>query len=682
MQKRKVSPWLLVMGIFVVVLVLLFGCAGAGPSGLAAKSVSGGIEVSWQPSSSANVVGYNVYKSTQAGTTGAKINSVMVTDSKYMDSNVENGLTYYYTVRTVNSAGAEDSNTQQVNALAKTKAPEDLQISINGGSEYTSSPQVTLYVSADGATKCRFSNDGVVWADWEGYATQKSWTLPSGDGQKEVYLQCKDDFENAATPMSASIYLDTTPPAITLSSPQQGGSYAGSFNLVFTVSDPIEETVTCTGDVSGSPVEIGVIDVGKQDTLTIHANEGPQTLNIECKDSVNSAAASVAFTVVNKPSLELHIESGAGYVATPRVSLGVQAENAAQCRFSNDGANWGSWTPYSSVVAWSLSGGDGAKTVYAQCQGANGQNSDVVTDTVILDTSPPPYISIQINNGGAWTNSRNVVLGLYAFSASKCQFSNDGQQWSGVEPYGTSRVWTVSPGDGTKYVYFECQDSTGKLIGSASSTILYSQKEPNPPANLDIEINGNDDYTSSRNVDLTLSAKYANQCRFSNENSDWSQWYDYDTEASWKLSSGDGKKTVYYQCQNDFGTASTHATIYLDSGPPPAVTNLKATTDDDYIYLRWSKPGSSANSYNIYRSTQGMGLITKVGATSSTSWRDGNAVEGLTYSYTVRAVSVGGLESANSNFVEAEINRYGPVILPEPEPETSGEEPAPESVPI
>jgi hypothetical protein len=322
--------------------------------------------------------------------------------------------------------------------------------------------------------------------------------------------------------------------------------------------------------------------------------------------------------------------------------------------------------------------------VYAQCQGANGQNSDTATDTVVLDTSPPPYISIQINNEDAWTNSRNVVLGLYAFSASKCQFSNDGQQWSGYEPYGTSRVWTLSPGDGTKYVYYECQDSTGKLIGSASATILYSQKEPNPPSKLDIEIDGGDDYTSSRNVDLTLSAKDANQCRFANEESDWSKWYDYDTEESWKLSSGDGQKTVYYQCQNDFGTASTHATIYLDTGPPPAITDLRATSDDDYIYLRWSKPGSNAKSYNIYRSTEGLGMITKVGTTSSTSWRDTNAVEGLTYSYTVHGVDYAGNEGASSNIVEAAINRY--VLYTEAEIPESNEtgtgEPAPESGPI
>ncbi len=673
MQENRVSPWLLGIGIFVVVLVLLFGCASAGPSGLSANSVSGGIEVSWQPSSSANVVGYNVYRSTQSGSIGQKINPVMITDSKYVDRDVENGLTYYYTVRTVNSAGAEDSNTQQASILAKTKPPTDLQIQINGGNEYTSNPQVTLYVSADGATKCRFSNDGVVWADWENYAANKSWTLPSGDGQKEVYYICEDDFGNVATPTSATIYLDTTPPTITLTSPKQGGQYAGSFDLVFSASDPIEQTLTCSGDISGAPIAIGVVDVGSPQTVTINAAEGAHTLNLECKDHINSANASATFTIVNKPSVEMEIESGAGYVAIPRVNLDVKATNAAQCRFSNDGNTWGSWLTYSTVVQWSLSAGDGTKTVYAQCQGANGQSSDVVTDTIILDTTPPPYVSMQINNGNSWTNSRNVVLGLYCFSAKQSQFSNDGQMWSGWESYGTSRVWTLSPGDGTKYVYFECQDSNGKLVGTTSATILYSQKEPNPPSSLDIEINDGDSYTSSRSVDLTLDARDANQCRFSNENSDWSKWYDYDTEMSWKLSSGDGRKTVYYQCQNDFGTVSTHASIYLETGPPPPITNLRATSDDDYIYLRWSSPGSSAVRYNIYRSTEGMGLLTKVATASSTSWRDGNVVEGLAYSYMVRAVDNAGNEGGNSNVVEAEINRYGPLM--------SGGSSEPESTP-
>jgi hypothetical protein len=37
-----------------------------------------------------------------------------------------------------------------------------------------------------------FSNDGVDWTDWYGYATSFSWVLPTGDGTKTVFVQFKD----------------------------------------------------------------------------------------------------------------------------------------------------------------------------------------------------------------------------------------------------------------------------------------------------------------------------------------------------------------------------------------------------------------------------------------------------------------------------------------------------------
>ena len=82
----------------------------------------------------------------------------------------------------------------------------------------------------------------------------------------------------------------------------------------------------------------------------------------------------------------------------------MTADRAADCHFSNDGSNWASWKPYSSVVSWQLTGGDGVKNVYAECRSSAGTLSDVAQDMIILDTSPTPYIEVSINNGGRWTN--------------------------------------------------------------------------------------------------------------------------------------------------------------------------------------------------------------------------------------------------------------------------------------
>ena len=73
-----------------------------------------------------------------------------------------------------------------------------------------------------------------------------------------------------------------------------------------------------------------------------------------------------------------------------------------------------------------------------------------------LDVTPPTG-SILINDGAAYTNTTSVLLALSASDAGSgvadMRFSNDGADWSGWEPYDTSKAWTLNLGDGLKTVY-------------------------------------------------------------------------------------------------------------------------------------------------------------------------------------------------------------------------------------
>lgn len=71
-------------------------------------------------------------------------------------------------------------------------------LTINGGTDVTSSPSLSLEISAkDDLTpaeqlKMRFSSDFSSWTGWEKYQRFKNWTASSGDGTKEVYVQVRD----------------------------------------------------------------------------------------------------------------------------------------------------------------------------------------------------------------------------------------------------------------------------------------------------------------------------------------------------------------------------------------------------------------------------------------------------------------------------------------------------------
>jgi hypothetical protein len=64
--------------------------------------------------SSTDVVGYNVYRSSAANGTFAKINPTLNPTTAYTDSTVASGSTYYYAATSVNSAGMESSRSAPV----------------------------------------------------------------------------------------------------------------------------------------------------------------------------------------------------------------------------------------------------------------------------------------------------------------------------------------------------------------------------------------------------------------------------------------------------------------------------------------------------------------------------------------------------------------------------------------
>jgi fibronectin type 3 domain-containing protein len=72
--------------------------------------------MAWDPGSTSELAGYNVYRSSQSGVfTSAPLNgSTLLTVPSFTDSTVQNGNTYYYAVRAVNTAGLESPNSNVI----------------------------------------------------------------------------------------------------------------------------------------------------------------------------------------------------------------------------------------------------------------------------------------------------------------------------------------------------------------------------------------------------------------------------------------------------------------------------------------------------------------------------------------------------------------------------------------
>ena len=78
-------------------------------------TVSHSVSVTWTASSSPNIAGYNVYRSTTSGGTYSLL-SALVTTTSYKDTDVVAGETYYYVVTAVNTSNQESANSTQAQA--------------------------------------------------------------------------------------------------------------------------------------------------------------------------------------------------------------------------------------------------------------------------------------------------------------------------------------------------------------------------------------------------------------------------------------------------------------------------------------------------------------------------------------------------------------------------------------
>jgi len=137
---------------------------------------------------------------------------------------------YHYRVHSQDGAGnsASSADLTFTTAQPDTTLPSG-SVAINGGAAATNKPTVTLTLSATDnsgtVSQMQFSNDNVTYSAPESDATSKTWTLPSGDGIKTVYVKFSDPSGNWSTAASDSITLDTTPPVVTISSPSDGAVF-------------------------------------------------------------------------------------------------------------------------------------------------------------------------------------------------------------------------------------------------------------------------------------------------------------------------------------------------------------------------------------------------------------------------------------------------------------------------
>jgi hypothetical protein len=211
------------------------------------------------------------------------------------------------------------------------------------------------------------------------------------------------------------------------------------------------------------------------------------------------------------------------------------------------------WKPYSTTPSFTLSAGNGTKTVYFRVKNAMGVSAKV-SDTIVL-AQPPTVTSFKINGGAASTITQTVKLNNTA-TVSPTQFmASESPTFTGAvwSTYSTGPSFTLSAGSGIKTVYFKVKNSAGESI-IASDTIKLIVR----PAVTSFQIDNGHTTTSSRTVTLnntaTNSPVYYMASRYPNFFG--AVWKPYLAAPSFTLSAGNGLKTVYFKVKNAAGAST------------------------------------------------------------------------------------------------------------------------------
>ncbi|GAG92347.1 unnamed protein product, partial [marine sediment metagenome] len=252
---------------------------------------------------------------------------------------------------------------------------------------------------------------GENWTAWQDFQGTKSWVLTSTDGLKTVYYEAKDVANNTiSSPVTDSITLDTTKPTVNLSITGQGDTPS-------THTNNVSVTLTITGSDATSGVEYmkisnditfsgsSWISYNTSKSWTLNSGDGVKTVYIKAKDRAgkesDTTSDNITLDVTSPTSLSISIDSGQTYTNSTDVVLSLSATNATKMQISNL-ANFSgaAWESYSTSKNWTITDGNGTRTVYFKAKDTAGNIATAVNDTITLDKADPEISSVSSSSVG------------------------------------------------------------------------------------------------------------------------------------------------------------------------------------------------------------------------------------------------------------------------------------------
>ena len=360
-----------------------------------------------------------------------------------------------------------------------------LEGTLGEGGWYNSSVAVLLNATDDGYG-IDYINQRINSGSWTQYA------LPiqiNFEGTNTVEFYSIDKAGNEENVTSVSMKIDNTPPTgrLTINNDDQ---YTNSEEVTLSIEAQ-------DGQGSGlSQMRLRNEEEAWSSWITyatsvpwnLPTGDGSKTVYVQFKDKAGNISPETqtndTITLDTKPPIAtISINNNEEYTNSTAVTLYLEySDNSAidQVRYSNNEGTWDTnlETP-TQTRQWILLPGDGNKTVYAQFRDKAHLNSEVISDTIVLDTTVPNG-SIEINNGALSTTSTSVTITSTVTDANgvaQMRLRNEGGNWSDWEEV-TAKTWILPSGLGSKTVFAQFKDYAGLVSSDSSATIQLVEPEP------------------------------------------------------------------------------------------------------------------------------------------------------------------------------------------------------------
>lgn len=196
------------------------------------------------------------------------------------------------------------------------------------------------------------------------------------------------------------------------------------------------------------------------------------------------------------PAGSININSGATYTNSTTVTLNLSASDSTgvtgyylsttSTKPSSGDTGWtsiSSTTSYSADVSYTLSSGDGSKTVYVWYKDEAGNVSDTASDYITLDTTTPTVTITSPTSDASYTTTSNTVSlsgsASDAHAVNRVTWSNSrGGNGTASGTTGWS-VSTISLSLGSNTITVTATDNAGNT-GKDTITVNYTVQTPSP----------------------------------------------------------------------------------------------------------------------------------------------------------------------------------------------------------